>query len=239
MEKIVFVLFFCANGYSQTVIDIRNLVKTANDSLVVWYTNGSVDNRENSQIIDLEYVNDFFELKELKTYTVPYFEINTCFTKFRKGNSITELIDFKNKNNNQIVVIYTRNNKCVTSISIYDKSPYQIKETINMSCDFNNNIISTGMGIFLDKLKLDISYLRFRTFIGDFIVKNEKAYFINFKGKSHNYDLIEANYYLNNVLGPRKVNKLINYYNSLEENNVKKKRKIKKTSNTNFFKIIK
>lgn len=141
---------------------------------------------------NLNYLKDFFSLNELKTYSIPIFDLKESKNLKSCKSYLLELVDFKSNPNKQKVIVEF-NSKVVSEFYTIDKtfnskidSFYKIVTQLyyhkyNYNGEFDFPILIGGpYKYFFVKERLEKKYFRFDVegFRGTFVLKNNKVYYV-------------------------------------------------------------
>lgn len=212
--KALLLMFFitmnssCQKKNDQFYFDFSDYEKIARDSLVIWYHNESWYFEKGNPVKGEYLGREVFALDELNIRSIPIIEFNKKIMTFKCGLKFMDLLDFKNSNPlNQLVLIYSNENIFVSINHIFpddNEKQYIHYNKIEKIAPFG-----TGQVYLLNLILYDFDYPVFASPFGKITIIDNEIFFIkseNFTENSITYKLIQGDFYLNEVLGEEAVN---------------------------------
>ncbi len=201
----------CQNKTDDFNFDFSEFEQIARDSLKTWYDNDSWILNNSDSIKDLYLARDLFQLNDLMTRSIPFIDFVYGYNNFHCKTRIKDILDFTTINPlNQKVMIYTKDEVYVWENFITQHQHYS-QEILY----FKHDSISqsgTGFAYFFSHILFDLETPVFYTPFGVVTIEDNVFYIIKIITNTNNsitYKLIEGDYYINEVLGEKAINFLI------------------------------
>jgi len=221
---ILSILVLSESLISQNISEIENFDLSgykiiANDSLEAWY---NIDGRKyfNTPTLkeiqdEFKLVRDVYTLNELQTRSVPIIFFKENLKSFKRGQSLLEILDFIKIPNEQHVMISSKEDSVyITPIMISLEFPNDGKPLFFITSKEEISSIIGGHPSLIRRVLFDSPYFVFISPFGYCIIKDNQIYVITLDSYTDNnisYKIIEANYYINNILGRKAVNSIIKH----------------------------